>query len=247
MEIEKLQYIFDLEMEHLELEIALKDAEENYRQAQYDSREAKRTALEYEGFSLGAIWDRLGGRYEKRLEQNRRALRVSEGTLFQARQELERLRGKQRENQEQRKAQPSWDIVREQIQEEASEYLQYAELEMKLCRARLLILLEQTRTGLLESRSVLRGDVPGRILGPYEQQQLLAAPNEPAQECGKWLERMKTAAEILKISFEIPAYFQEPVAYLAAATKFTQFDRYAEALKQTEKLINELQSSTQDN
>lgn len=46
---------------------------------------------------------------------------------------------------------------------------------------------------------------------------------------------LEKAAQALKIPFEIPAYFQEPVGYLASATKFTRFDRYADAICQTEK------------
>lgn len=46
---------------------------------------------------------------------------------------------------------------------------------------------------------------------------------------------LEKAAQALKIPFEIPAYFQDPVGYLASATKFTRFDRYADAICQTEK------------
>lgn len=240
MKNDDIRKIFELEIEALELEQAASRADQRCRQAQYDRREALEAQLNYEGFSLSAIRDRLRGRYEQQLEQHRRAVRDAEAALLHARQELERVRNKQNNNDQQRRRFPAWEAVRDWIGEDTAGLREYDALDLQLCCARLKPLLEKTREALIQSQQVFRGDTMGQIMTAEGMQLALAAPNGPAKECEKMLKRMKQTADRLEMPFEIPAYFQNPAAYLASATKFTRYDRYAEAIAQTNRLLKNI-------
>lgn len=239
MEIERLQQCYLLEKERYQLETEYMETELCYRQAQYDRRESQNKFRGYEGYSLAAVRDRIRGCYEQQVEQYRQEARNAEAALLHARQELERIQQKQKKNAQQRELLPAWEAVRDWIGEDTAGLQEWGRLETELCQFLLIPLLEKTREALLESQQVFRGDTLGRVMTFEEQQKALAAPNELALECARLLERMQKAAQGLDISVEIPAYFQNPVGYLAAATKFTRFDRYTEALSQTERLIRE--------
>lgn len=222
-----IQY-YELQTALVRLERRLKEVKEERKQAIFHLRECNENLLNYEG-GVRKFLDKLSGKQSEKLEELNRQIRSAQATYDSRIREEETLERNRKETSEQLAALPSWEELRE------TDELKWAQLERKLCAEILQPLLEKNRETLLEYRSLLRGERP-EILSVQQQQEIYSEPDAWAEKCVPLLQRLKTASDILNISFEICSYYQSPKSYLVyAATKHNRLDRVSQALDQVEK------------
>lgn len=239
-----LRKIYELETEAFDLDQQYVQAEQQRRQALYDQRCCQDMLTNYETFSLKSLADRWKGRREQQLEQYRREIQQAQAQVQQSLRELERIQLRREQNRLARIALPTREALPEQLGNHSEARTEYYRLEFRLLKHMLVLPLQQTEERLLEAQKVLRGNTPGQLMTQEQIQQALTAPYQPAQECTALLTQMAQAADHLQLPFEIPPFFQNPVAYLASATQYTRHDRHNNALAQTASLLRSLSSDT---
>lgn len=219
---------YQLEIELLRLE---RQAEENkaaLRQAKYALREAKVAAAEYGG-SFRSFRDRLTGKKEAAETALRHEAQKAESALASAQREKEILDARLPELKETLAALPEWNALNDGSDA-------WNRLEVLLCAEAVAPVLTQTRQALTERRNMANGAVPGKIYTFSEQAEIGCAPEKAAEACKPYLARLKSALENLGLSFPNLPFFENPAAFLNAATEYTRKDRLHEAFLQAEDL-----------
>lgn len=111
--------------------------------------------------------------------------------------------------------------------------------EAHLSIAVLEAMLDRTQEAMLACRDLEQGRRMGELISADERQQILTMPVTLGMDCGLWLKRLETALSGLEIPFVIPAFFQNPAAYLAV-THHTRRDRLNGAMDQTLQLKKQI-------
>lgn len=207
-------------------------------------REAKIALVSYENAGLSGILDKLSGKREQRLEElaaaERRAsqalaahLREKEELELQiigTNKSLDWLRGLEQTHQD--SMTPALQALK-------------ARLEATAWTGRLLPLLEENHSALLEARNWARG---GNLeFGKNSEAELgkcLAEADALAKQCADAMEHIAASGILL----EIPPYFANPEGYICNATRYNRMDRINraidsidEARSQAQSLLNSLQ------
>ena len=198
-------------------------------------REAKVALVSYENAGISAFLDKLSGKREQRLEELAAAERRASQALavhLREKEELElQIIGTNK----------SLDWLRgleETHQDAMTPALQTlkARLEATAWTGRLLPLLEENHSALLEARNWARG-------GNLEFGKRPDA-DDLAKQCAEAMEHIAATGILL----EIPPYFANPAGYINNVTKYNRMDRINraidsidEARSQAQSLLNSLQ------
>lgn len=222
--------IYALERAILDMDAEEAILKESVAQGQYDLRNAKSAVMEYEG-SLRSFLDRLRGIREARAEQLHRSLRHAQSALSDDQRRQEALRQNRIHLQSQRAQYPALADI--------PECREKSEQEAHLSIAVLETMLDRTQEAMLACRDLEQGRRMGELISADERQQILTMPVTLGMDCGLWLKRLETALSGLEIPFAIPAFFQNPAAYLAV-TQHTRRDRLNGAMDQTLQLKKQI-------
>lgn len=224
----QIQDRFQLELDFLRLERQVEENQAALRQAKFDLREAKVAAAEY-GSSFKSFRDRLTGKREAAETALRHEVQKAESILASAQREKEILDVRLPELQAQLAALPEWNSL-----SDGSDV--WNQLEALLCAETLAPLLEETLLLLTERRNMANGANPGKIYTFSERAGISTAPEKAAEACKPYLTRLESAMGHLGTSFPAVPFFENPSAFLNAATEFTRKDRLHQAILQTETL-----------
>ena len=219
---------FQLEIDLLRLERQRAGNEAALRQAKFDLREAKVAEAEYHG-SFKSFRDKLTGKREATETALRHAIQKAEADLASAQRQKEAADIRLAELQSELAALPEWSSLNDGSAD-------WHRLEAMYCMEVLSPMLAASHELLMQRRNQFNGANAGQIKSAGELSAIYSAPETAGEACRPYLLRLKAALEALGISFEIPAYFDGPTAFLSSATKFTRVDRINTAIVQTESL-----------
>ena len=219
---------FQLEIDLLRLERQRAGNEAALRQAKFDLREAKAAEAEYRG-SFKSFRDKLTGKREATETALRHAIQKAEADLASAQRQKEAADIRLAELQSELAALPEWSSLNDGSAD-------WHRLEAMYCMEVLSPMLAASHELLMQRRNQFNGANAGQIKSAGELSAIYSAPETAGEACRPYLLRLKAALEALGISFEIPAYFDGPTAFLSSATKFTRMDRINTAIVQTESL-----------
>lgn len=231
-----LHRVYELEQSLLDLEKKLTVLKADVSKAKYDLRTAKADAMEYEG-SLRSFLDRFRGTREAHTESLRRALRHAEETLPRLERALAEVQQTISCTKSELEQLPSPEDIPDCREKQV--------LEATLCLCALEPMLEDTLQAMLDCRNLEQGQRVGELISIEERQTILSKPVTMGMMCSPWLQRLEKALSGLDIMFQIPNFYCNPAAWLAA-TQYTRRDRLNSAIDQTlqmKKLLPQLKES----
>lgn len=186
-------------------------------QAKYDLREAKARQLEYSG-SFRSFLDKLSGKQEQKLYELSSNQKRAEALLAERGREL----GDVSQKLEEARAMLS-----------SLSNIPDPKNEARYCIEYLTAMLPEADQALTAMGDLMRGAEPGQIISRDQRQLVYGEAEQKAAACSEILKQLETALSQLQISFELPACYRNPVAYLANATEYTRRDRLNELTRQT--------------
>jgi len=238
---EKLRKRYELESDLAHLEQRRQFLEEAVLRGTYETREAEAAALEYEGFSLRSLLDKLSGKWEEKREALQHSVRRVKAELAAAKQELTQVRAEQdrilSQLQPLRGLGETVDLA-ETLEPRQREWI--LRLEARLATKTLIDALECNLAELESAQEWARPQSRIEAIPGQTKYQHLARADACAKQCCEALERIAACGILL----EIHPYFTNPTGYISGvAAQYAQLDRINQALggiRETRKQAREL-------
>jgi len=211
----------------------------------WDIRQEEETLLNYETGIRGFL-DRFSGKRDEKIEELNRAVRQAKGKLESLIRQQESAKGQLAELETQSTALPDAAALEAQARQHPETEKVWAELEADLRAQMLLPLLEKNLETLDEYHQLLRGAKVGEVMTRERLYEIGTKHIRWGSACMEQLRQLQSAMAVLKGSWEIPGYFENPAGFIeSAASKYNQIDRAATAMDQVRKAQREMKQICQ--